>query len=60
MCSPTLIFAAARTALTVYQGYQSAKADREQANAQNQIAENARIQKENSENLRIRQVAIGK
>ena len=60
MCNPSLIFAAARTALTVYQSYQGAKADREQAIAQNQIAENARIQKENSENLRIRQVAVGK
>ena len=60
MCDPSLIFAAARTALTVYQSQQSAKADREQAIAQNQIAENARIQKENSENLRIRQVAVGK
>ena len=51
MCNPSIIFAVARTALTVYQGVQSAKADRENAIAQNQIAENARIQKENSENL---------
>ena len=45
MCNPSLIFAITRTALTVYQSYQGAKADREQAIAQNQIAENARIRK---------------
>ena len=59
MCDPVTI-AITRTALTIYQARESAKADREQAIRQNQIAENARIQKENAENLRIRQIAIRK
>tara|TARA_R100001591_G_C4328704_1_gene177508 strand:- start:116 stop:661 length:546 start_codon:yes stop_codon:yes gene_type:complete len=59
MCDPVTI-AITRTALTIYQARESAKAEREQAIRQNQIAENARIQKENAENLRIRQVAIRK
>lgn len=59
MCDPVTI-AITRTALTIYQARESAKAEREAAIRQNQIAENARIQKENAENLRIRQVAIRK
>ena len=59
MCDPVTI-AITRTALTIYQARESAKAEREQAIRQNQIAENARIQKENAENLRIRQIAIRK
>ena len=59
MCDPVTI-AITRTALTIYQARESAKADREAAIRQNQIAENARIQKENAENLRLRQVAIRK
>ena len=59
MCDPVTI-AITRTALTIYQARESAKAEQEQANRQNQIAENARIQKENAENLRIRQIAIRK
>ena len=59
MCDPVTI-AITRTALTIYQARESAKAEREQAIRQNQIAENARIQKENAENLRLRQVAIRK
>ena len=59
MCNP-IAFSIARTALSIYQSNESAKAEREQAIRQNQIAENARIQKENAENLRIRQVAIRK
>lgn len=59
MCDPVTL-AITRTALTIYQSRQEAKADRDQAIRQNQIAENARIQKENAENLRLRQVAIRK
>ena len=56
MCDPVSM-AIARTALTIYQAREDAKAEREQANYQNAIAERARIQKENAENLRLRQIA---
>ena len=56
MCSPTLMFAAARTAFTIVQANQEAKAERRQAQRQNEIAAQARREKENAENLRIRQI----
>ena len=56
MCNPTLIFSAARTAFSIVQANQQAKADRLQAQRQNEIAAQARREKENAENLRIRQI----
>ena len=53
----TVTLAITRTALTIYQAREDAKAEREQANYQNALAERARIQKENAENLRLRQIA---
>ena len=50
------MFAAARTAFTIVQANQEAKADRLQAQRQNEIAAQARREKENAENLRIRQI----
>ena len=56
MCDPVTL-AITRTALTIYQSREEQKAEREQANYQNALAERARIQKENAENLRLRQIA---
>ncbi len=56
MCNPTLIFSAARTAFSIVQANQQAKADRLQAQRQNEIAAQARREKENAENLRLRQI----
>ena len=56
MCNPTLIFSAARTAFTIVQANREARAERAQAQRQNEIAAQARREKENAENLRIRQI----
>ena len=60
MCNPTLIFAVARTAFTIFQSNQQSKSDRAVAIRRNQIAAQARREKENAENLRLRQIAIRK
>ena len=60
MCSPTIIFAAARTVFTIFQSNQQSKADRAVAIRRNEIAAQARREKENAENLRLRQIAIRK
>lgn len=60
MCNPTLIFAAARTAFTIYQSNQQAKNDRAVAQRRNEIAAQARREKENAENLRLRQIRESK
>ena len=57
MCNPTLIFAAARTAFTMYSSNQEQKADRVAAQRRNEIADQARRTKAAAENLRIRQIA---
>ena len=62
MCDPTAMLAlrAAGTILQISQGIKEQRAAQQQAYRQNEIAERARIQKENAENLRLRQVAIRK
>jgi hypothetical protein len=60
MCNPLLILRAAATAFTIISSSQKAKADRNQAIHQNDIALQARREKENAENLRLRQIAIRK
>ena len=60
MCSPTIILSAASTGLRIMSDRQEAKAEQRRAQLQGEIAENARIQKENQENLRLRQIAIRK
>ena len=57
MCSPQLIFAAARTVLTVMSARQDQSTAREQAIRQNAIAAQARREKVNAENLKLRQIA---
>lgn len=60
MCDPITIIKMAATALSVAQGLQKQRAARQLAQRQNDIALEARREKENAENLRIRQIAIRK
>ena len=60
MCNPTLIFAAVRTGLTIYQSRQQAKQEKLVAQRRNEIAAQARREKENAENLRLRQIRESK
>lgn len=57
MCDPTLIISAFKIAVTITNSNMKADRDRMQAIHQNKIAGQARREKENAENLRLRQIA---
>ena len=59
MCNPAafMFLRAAGTILSISQSTKEARAAEAQARRQNELAEKARIEKENAENLRIRQIA---
>ena len=62
MCNPgaMLFLRAAGTILSISQSVKEARAEQQRAQLQGEIAERARIQKENAENLRLRQIAMKK
>ena len=60
MCSPTLIFSAAKMAFTIMSSSAQQKSDQMAAIHRNKIAAQARREKENAENLRLRQIATRK